>query len=406
MGIREALKKRSYTDPITFRMFIYCILMMAGVALRTYVTHSVTVVWMLNIVGLIVCFYPNMRRISRRTLYESVLFILSCIVTLVFSSEYFNRSIKSIGTNINILVVPLYLIILGYIFRSKPLHDGDLEKLCRLISALGTFAFLFAWAVNGDELIRAITGRVRIYRADVDGFFYNKNIYGAFVTLSIASDLYLYGIRSSRKRYLLIVIKAIAVALSFSRAALLQLVILLFVFLWTKKSHRIRDILLLAVLVGIVAVILVTSESVIQFIRDSILRVDIGDAGRATSRRRAMQTIQSSPLVLAFGVGFSGIDSLNLDLDNTYLYLILTGGILKVAFFAFWYGTAFKRILALKHINRLLYSMSLSVSLSYLAYAYFESVAVLELGLLNFLTLLYVFIIPAGYVRDKSSLSL
>lgn len=401
MGLREALSKDSYDNQIVFRMFIYCILMLLGVVLRTYVTHSITIVWIVNIFSLMVCFYPYLRRVKPKVLGESAIYLLFCLITLAFSAKFFTNSLKSIGSNVNIIIVPIYLIIINYISRTKPFNDIDLKKLCSLISLVGMFTILCAWVINGNDLARAIIGRVSIYRADVDGIFYHKNIYGAFVALSIASDLYLYELDYKPKRFWLIALKILAVVLSFSRAALLQLGIMMFVFLWTKRKHRLKDVILLLCIVGLVVLVLLTNKSMISFIRNSVLRVNVGDAGRASNRARALGIVASDPMNVIFGVGFSGLDYLNLDIDNTYLYMLFSGGIVKIAFFAYWYLSATKKVKELKSNNKLIYRLAISVSVSYLVYAFFESVAILELGLLNFLNLLYVFLIPFGYEYDN-----
>ncbi len=400
MEMKDALKKDSYSNHIVFRMSVYCILMLFGVILRTYVTHSVTIVWIVNIISITICFYPYLQKVSAKVLFECVMYLVFCCITLAISFKYFTNSLKSIGSNINIIIVPIYLILINYINKTKPFNDEDLKKLCFLISLMGTLSLFCTWVINGNDLLRAITGRIKIYRADVDGFFYHKNIYGAFVTLSIGADLYLYEMDYSWKRLWLIALKSLAVVLSFSRAALLQLGIMMFVFLWTKKKHRVRDVVLLLCIVGLVVSVLATNESVVSFIRNRVFRVNVGDAGRASDRVRAFGIVASEPINMIFGVGFSGLDYLNLDIDNTYLYLLFTGGIIKIAFFAYWYLAATKKTKELRSNNMLVYRLGISFSISYLVYAFFESVAVLELGLLNFLDLLYVFLIPYGYKRN------
>lgn len=402
--INTMIYEESYNKSFIYRIFAYLILMLFGVMLRTFVTGSVAIVWIINIIGLLVCFFPIYRRLSQKVLFYSIFYIILCLITFLLNVGYFNESLKSIGTNINIIIVPMYLFIISYVSKHKPFDNVNLFKLLRLISLLGTVSVLFAWIFDFQDIIRIILGQVRVYSADVDGFFYHKNIYGAFITLSLAADLFLYSTVRKRSRLIVLIAKLFAIVLSLSRAALLQAGIMLFVFFWTEKKHRINDVLLLLIIVAVIAVVLLTNDSILYFIRNSILRVDVGDAGRAHLRLRALEIVGSNYLNFLFGVGFSGLDFLDVDIDNTYLYLLFTGGIVKVIFFVFYYFLATKRNIEIKQYNRLVYRLSISVSVSYLAYAFFESVAVLELGLLNFCNMFYIFLLPFGYNPAKKPL--
>ncbi|MBQ6197302.1 MAG: hypothetical protein IJK47_07760 [Lachnospiraceae bacterium] len=397
LSFNRITTKKEFKDHITFDLILYTVLMLGGVILRTYMTHSVTIVWVVNAISIFVCFFSYLRHLSKRTLVYAFIYFLFCLITLFVNSQYITRSLKSIGTNINIIIPLIYLAIIHYSYTRKPYSNQDISKLLNIISLLGIIAFLFTWIVNFGDLLGAILGRIRIYRADIDGFFYNKNIYGAFISLSLAADLYLYGVSTNGKRIPLIVLKIIAIALSFSRAALLQAGIMIFTFLWTQKKHKKRDFFLLICFIILLIVIVFTNESIMLFIRNSILRVSVGDAGRSLNRKRALEVVGANPLSLFLGVGFFGLDYLNIDIDNTYLYLLFTGGIVKIVFFIFVLVFSAKRIKEIRHSNSLLSRLSISVFLSYLAYAFFESVAILELGLLNFLNLFYILLLPSGY---------
>ena len=242
------------------------------------------------------------------------------------------------------------------------------------------------------------------YNVNVAGFFYSKNIYGAFISLTIAADLYLITQKWNIKRLFVIIVKILAVVVSFSRAALLQMGIMLFLFIWLKKKRRIKDYALLGLGAALVVVVLAaiwSNEQFVKFVLDGVLRVDSGDAGRQALRIQALQKISKGILGVFFGVGFAGIEQLDIDVDNTYLYLLFSGGIIKIMFYLFFVVVSFRNIFLLKNVDEPLYRICISVAISYLAFAFFESVAVLELGLLNILFTMFMFLFPIGLTNPQ-----
>ena len=369
-----------------------------GVLLRTYVTHSVTIVWLVNLVGIFLCFSPCFLRIRKEVFIGIIIYLVISSVTVLTNTEYFTNSIKGIGTNANIIIVPITLLIIDYASQTNSFSDKEIIKLLQIISALGCIAVLVAWVQGSSSFVRIIRRSLSIYRADIDGFFYGKNIYGAFVSLTAIADLYLYTIFGKRIQRFIVLLKVLAVVLSFSRAALLQCGIMMFVYWWAQKKHRKRDYLYLILLFSVIISSILINENLQDFILRNIIRTDVGDAGRVYLKRRALTRFGGGLIPVLFGVGYAGIDFLRIDIDNTYYYLLFSGGVFKCLFYLFILIHNRYRIKTMRIRNRALGNLSLSILISYLFFAEFESVAILELGLLNFIFTLYIFIIPNGYV--------
>ena len=389
------------TQAFVKRVLIYFVVMLFGIVANTYVTHSITVVWIVNLLGLAVLFFPYLRYTESYVLKVSLIYIGFCMVTLALNTDYLTASTKAIGTNINILIVPIFLNILYYVKRRNLITTETITKILKWVSVLGTIALIFT-LLTSYGAIMSVFGGESAYHVDVSGFFYSKNIYGAFISLTIGADLYLLNKTNRAKRLFIILLKILAVVVSFSRAALLQMTIMLFLFIWLKKNRRLRDYFLTLVLLCVLAVtayFILTNQNITDFITDGVLRLDSGDAGRQFLREQAMQKMNGISNIL-FGVGFAGIEQLDIDVDNTYLYLLFSGGIIKIAFYIYFIVIAFKNIVPLKKTDEQLYRICMAVAISYLVFAFFESVAVLELGLLNFLFTMFMFLFPFARKED------
>lgn len=394
MAIYVHKDKTSFRLPT--RIVLYVVIMLIGVILRTYVTHSVTIVWIVNLIGLFVLFIQYIRYVKSNLLGYLFMYVVFGILTIIVNLNYLTSSIKSLGTNINILIFP---IMLNIAFSDRTHDEFSLEAIensLKLVSELGLIAVAFTWITDYQDIIKVFNG-TSVYKVAVAGFFYSKNIYGAFISLTLAADLYLLSNKKNVKRLVFIGIKLLAVILSFSRAALLQVSVMLFVFYWVKKKRTLRDyfifiVITVAIVIGIVYV--TNNEELYSFMYNSVIRVNSGDAGREFLRNQAIERVGNNFIRLIFGVGFAGLDTLDIDVDNTYLYIWFTGGIIKLTFYVITMIISLKIIFSIKSFYENVYRISLAVFISYLFFAYFESVSVLELGLLNYLFTLYMFMIP------------
>ena len=373
--------------------------MLVGIMLRTYMTHTITVVWIINAFGLFLLFAPYFRYYDTLIFKYIVLYVLFELITFLLNLKYLTGSLKSIGSNINLIVLPIVLNISVNTMTRDQLDDDSLNDILRFISIIGTVSFIYAWITDFRDIIRVFNG-ANAYGVNVAGFFYGKNIYGAFISLTIGSDLYLLKKEPSMKRLIIILLKILAVIFSFSRAALLLTAIMVFFYYWLGRRRYFNDYLILfIIIISVIAIVLYirTNEALVDFFMNSVFRISIGDAGRSNLRKRALERVGNDIISTLFGVGFAGLDAMDIDIDNTYIYIWLTGGIAKIAFYTVALAKAFKSIVVMRSRNEELFRICFSVLLAYLIFAFFESVAVLELGLLNFLFTFFIFLIPISF---------
>lgn len=406
-GNKVIVKNNNDISPIVKDTVIYIFIMLFAVSLRTYVTHSATIVWIVNLLGLLVCYGKYILRQKAEILIIVVLYIIASFITIGLNTEYFNGSIKALGTNINIFVFPFFAMLISSFARRKVLKDEQIEYLFKIISIIGLFTVLIAWGTGYRYLSRVFRGTLNPYRADIlgiSGFFYGKNIYGAFISLSLAPDLYFLAKTHQRKYIVLMIVKIAAIVLSFSRAALLQAGIMCFLFFWLNRKRTLKEWGLLGIVFLAFLVFFIFNNQFHRFIMRSVLRTSIGDAGRGFLRARALSRVGEVYKIMVFGIGFAGVDALSVDIDNTYLYLLFTGGIVKILFFIGVVYIFFLKTKELKRYNPSLACLSLAVGGSYFVFAFYESIAILELGLLNFLFALFMLVIPCGYEVEVESL--
>lgn len=377
--------------------------MLLALAAKVYVYNDIALVWALNFIFLCVCFRQAFLKPNKTIFIMSCLYILCAICTMALNTDSIDGDIKGLGTNINTLAIPIFWFICSWQGHLKGWNEKNIEKWCWFISSIGLLSVLYAWFVNISD-VKMILNGVSVYTIKAYGFFPQKNIYGAFVALTIVADLFLYQKTGNWKNLFILGLKSIAVILSFSRAALL----LLFLFyisdtllnLINKKTLKWNLLLCLGGLFTLC--LFLTYPSISNFIMRAIFRIEVGDAGRISILENSLSKFGSSLWHILFGVGYFNITALDMDLDNTYFYLLFSGGIIKVGFFLIGYVFSLKKIWILRSENILLGNACLSLSVAYLSFAFFESVALFELGLLNFLFGMWLYIIPYGYYGSSA----
>ena len=375
----------------------YFLVMLLTIGTYTFFIPSMAVVWGVNFIGLVLIFGHRLKELGVGWFRFAALYLFFSIWTLLINIDRFNGSVKSIGTNINMLVTPIYIILLFDYSDKKPFSDDEISNLFDFISMLGIFAVACAWITGYSDIIQVLSGRMNAYRAEASGLFYGKNIYGAFVTLSASVDLYQYD-QTGKGKYLgLFALKFVAVQVSFSRAALLQAALFSFLFLWMNRKRATLEWLLIFAGCVLLALVILINQQVLNKLIGTFIRFEAGDAGRAAERSRTLSIIGNSFWEVIFGVGFSGLDSLSLDIDNTYFYIYFTGGLIKCIFFICLFIHLFHLLKQIRLYNESLAFFSLAIALSYLVYAFFESISVFELGLLNYMFTFFMFLIPSGY---------
>lgn len=374
----------------------YLIAMWLGVISVGPLHASSTLFWTVNLVCFILLIF-------RQILYLKLQFfalILGCVGVISFflSIEYLSFDIKGIGTNIGILTLPIYYMLFSNMEQVKPLSEAVIYRNLKVLSHLGTITFLQAWVLDYNDIYQATFGNLDAYKAELSGIFYTKNVYGAFIALSMCADLYLFK-KSKDCRYMWIIqciLKILAVALSYSRAAMLQVSVAIILFYILQKRYTLIEIWV-AVTAGITAFLITyLNPSIVVFIQEKILRINTGDAGRSEARIEAIKRVPDTIITKLFGVGYAGVATLDIDIDNSFYYVYFTGGWIKVILYIILIAWSFYKCLLLRKKNVILGNICLAVGISYLAFGWFESVPLFELGLLNYVFMWFMYFIPCG----------
>ena len=329
MSMSKIKLNHNGSSNITRDIAAYFVVMLIAVAIMRYITKNIATVWIINFVGLCFVFFKYIRVASRKILLPIVIYILVCVISILVNAKFLTSDLKGIGTNINLIVFGISGLLIFYFYKYKPFNDELITEIFKIISVLGSISSSFGLITGLSDISRVMSGRLGVYRAQVYGFFFGKNLYGEFVSLSIIAGIYVFTKVRKKTELIFIVVKIVAVVLSFSRAALLQMfvMILVYVLIYNQQYSKIIKCFFGCLCIFAVSMYYL-SNTFNSFIISYVIRGNAGDAGRAQAIRNAFYNDYSIFQIL-LGISYSGIAYYNVDVDNTYVFLYFSGGIIK-----------------------------------------------------------------------------
>ena len=391
------MKTNLLPDEFDKRLNLYIIIMWIAVLLSRPLGMSSAFFWFINLVCFIVLFLRYMRYIDKLTGVLCTFSIVTSLLTFLINLDYLSSSLKSIGTNVGILTLPMFLC-LFYSLKNENINEKNIIKTFYCLSVLGSISLISTFAIDFNNIMLVTLGKHSSYGISLSGLFYSKNIYGAFLALSMCADLYLYksGTRNRIKGVLICIVKFVGIIMSFSRAALIQSLIVIFLFFWFERRRSYKEWIVVIMIAIFAGAYISTHPDFIEIIEQRIFRLGVGDAGREVARKMAIAKIPQKSMSILFGIGYAGIDTLDLDIDNSFYNVYFSGGIVKTILYVGLIFESFVSSIRLKKTNLYLGNICLAVGISYVVYSYFESVPLFELGITNFCFMLFMYIVPIG----------
>ncbi len=332
-------------------------------------------------------------------IFMIILFLIQ-IIPILINSNYF--SIEYFGQNINIIVSTIYFYITYAIITEKfKWNNKYLYDFLIFFVLVGLFSVAYNIIFHFQDILKIpyIKGG---YELNICSFFRGRNHYGFFLFWEIIASMLLILHFKVYKIWYLLFLFYVNLIFTFSRASILAATffLILIIILSLNKKY----FLILFFLGLVICVILIFKQNVLSYVVNYILRIEGGSAGRISRWTRVLNYFKDSNLLLLFGAGNAGSKSAlysiynsvsaSTQTDNTYLDILISGGILKITFYFGIIAYQFKIIISLFRYNKILAKVFFASIISFLLYCNFESIIILEQGLLPWCALLYIIIIP------------
>jgi len=270
---------------------------------------------------------------------------------------------------------------------------------------------IFACLINLSLYIKEIMATIGIInleeRVNIKSFFANRNQFAFFLYIAIISTFFIMQ-NSNRKLYKIIfAVFFINLLLTMSRTGILAvLIFLILMFLFSDKaSNKIKIIAILSLIIifalTITNIILFFPEIWnklnsmffrIEYIKNLSGRTDIWSVG--------LNLLFENPINFIFGIGrFNSISLLHFETKtftqyhNIYLDILLTSGLIGLAYFSFIYYNVIRKIVK-SDLDKDIKRTYICMYITYGIYIMFESCGRFSLGSLDTLCLIFFITIP------------
>lgn len=315
------------------------------------------------------------------------------LVTLILNS------IRGTDTNsldlVNAVVRPLNVVLFVGLIGRAGLTCRDLQKLSRIVVAIG----LLASIVNTAEHVASIPSLLTatsIYQVNFKGFFPNRNQFGLFLFLSIvALD---YGSAHQRQKWAgaLRVLFGVNLVLSFSRGALLAL--LIYELSQAIFARKIARFVTVVGVLGMAVLIATRISGVEQFVTNSILRPNVGVTGRSDIWEIGMSVVTATSVIWGVGL-FTGLDladAIGMTHDqfhSLYVDTLVMGGILGLSWLIALFLFVNRRSVRVERCLRCRSIYAASIA-GIAALSAFESIGFFSIGFVDTVFTIFVFSAP------------
>lgn len=294
-------------------------------------------------------------------------------------------------------------VLLVYLFfdcpiREKNISEDDVLKFFKIFSLFMFVACIYNVIANFNLLLNITS--ISIYGGNAtSSFFDNKNTFGVFLIFGTISAFYLKVIENKMRWLLLMIVFLVNETMAMCRTA----IVLTFVFLIVsfligdKKTRKIR-ILMLVGLIIFALIFYNTSSGLYGFINNNLF----GNTNSLDTRDGYVNNMLplANGIHLFFGYGIEQSRQLayrytgNIYYHNTYLHLLISGGLLRLAFFVVGVLHSLLNVIKLRKMNRQSGNMCIVTIIAYLIYASVESTILFDTPIPAMLATIFVISIP------------
>ncbi|MEI5907393.1 O-antigen ligase family protein [Bacillus spongiae] len=270
----------------------------------------------------------------------------------------------------------------------------QLSKFMKYIVWFALLACMYNFIIHFSEIInlRYITSG---YELDLKSFFVNRNQFGAFLFISIVAHYYLVsGKKIQLYTIIIFFIQLSNLLLTMSRGAILASAVF-FAILYVQHVKNIKVITVMIAIVMAVLVFFLSSEELVAFLTNNILRLDSGVAGRSEIWEMGLTILRENNIINGVGY-FTGIDLAKAqgfqfdEFHSLYIDTLVSGGIIELIFLLSLMIYIVRRCLK-QCYDRGYKKIYIASFLGILILGFFESLSFFTLGYVG--TLLTVFYI-------------
>lgn len=296
------------------------------------------------------------------------------------------------------------ILIFAALMQGLYVGEKELGIFYKAVLAITVLSVFVNVLLNGADLgqIFIATGS---YELDFSSFFANRNQYGSFLFLSIATHaLFLVGRQLRVINILLFGLQVSSLILTFSRGAILAMLLFLFSFCIFHIRQRPKYFIFFA-MSGVLSYIVIKLLGLDTWINTLLFRRESGVSGRDSIWQMGISVWGDSSLLFGTGL-FRGVDTAQQagmtvsEFHSFFVETLVSGGIFELLVLVIILVIVWVKLIKSNlDVSRryILYATSLGV----LGLSFFESISVFTMGFVGTIFAIYLVSLPILYSNLK-----
>lgn len=322
------------------------------------------------------------------------LFFISQLLTGIINKDF---SSVSLGTFYTYIYPTLIMVIFILIFGNKSLSELQLKQLFDYIILFSIYMCFYNFIFNFNSLSKIFT-IASSYDLKLSSFLDNRNSFAGYLLFGAIANIANIYITNNKNKfyYLSLAFIIINMLITMSRTAMLSLIIFLFSLVFLSKDKK--KIYHLIIIILFLMFIILISSKLRYFVFNNLIRYSSGLTGRDKLLKIGIDIFLGGNIL--FGNGYVNPTKIvysiagNGSFVNTYVTMLVNGGIVMIMFFIISIIFSYKNIKSIKKDNKKLYIIFMSVIISYLVYAVGENLRIFAKDMNNYLATLYTILLP------------
>ncbi len=331
---------------------------------------------------------------ARANSMEVFLGVLLCLIQIV--SDYLvGKQPISFGSVAYISISFAYYVLFFGLMYDEQIDGKGIYRIAFLYDFFILYAAGYNIAVYGKSMLNVFS-ITNTYEMVMRAFFTNRNTFAMFLMFAVISSVFRLANPASKSRkawyWFVLIITGYSMFCTFARTSLLATAVFLVIYFVGRRKGEIgkRVLILIAFLLLLVFVLYATGAY--QYVLDIMIRPEAGSTGRVDRWVLLLGRYLDGNIFLG---GNSDNDIMP---HNTYVHMLLAGGIVMLVFFLILYLKIFKKIIYILKYDREHGVFFLALFISYVCIASFtETVMPVASPANSVICTLYALMMPHYY---------
>lgn len=328
------------------------------------------------ILSISLLYSERLRTISSKQAIVVTLFIVSNLLTMwiMITDPSSPQSLLGPAQLMPLAYLILFMLLMGE-SKVSPLSFLYINKM---VAIFAVFACILSLAMNASYIANDLLFISNSYEAALSSFFSNRNSFGFFLVVALASTfLCLLNSRGRRKRLLYVATIILFIAsliLTMSRTAMIAFVIFIAIFSVIKYGIKGIAGLLLGLALAIMTTYAVLGQT---FVESNIIRAEAGTTGRDILQEYGIDYYKSRNVIMGSGVSIPSHDLTEeygySSFHSSYITILTEGGLVLAAAHIALLATVVKNIYYIRKYDKNIYALLLSLLIAFLVYDFMET---------------------------------